>query len=398
MVRAAICIALGMAAVGPIASTQTLPTRKPDVVALPPKADIVLLHGHILTEDTSDSTTQAVAILGERIVAVGTDKQIRALVGPSTRVIDLHGRTATPGLIDSHAHIAEGGVDEVFHIPLTDAKSIAEIAKLVAAKATTLKPGEWVLGAGWDEGKLSEKRLPTAADLDAAAPNNPVWLMHTTGHYGIANSAALKLAGITAATPDPPAGTIVRDAQGNPTGVLEEAAAMTAVEKQIPPVTQDQLEAGILHIVETLHREGMTAVKDPLIGIARWRAYKHLADQGKLAEHVCVLWGAGATMTTAHEALEHIKNEAPTPGTQMSGWIDNDSLGSCGAKIFMEAAAAHAPRGAMKCGSSTPPSPTATIAAIRSPIPSYIARWSSSSTRTACRSVHTPSATTPSTG
>ena len=111
---------------------------------------------------------------------------------------------------------------------------------------------------------------------------------------------------------------------------------MTAVEKQIPPVTQDQLEAGILHIVETLHREGMTAVKDPLIGIARWRAYKHLADQGKLAEHVCVLWGAGATMTTAHEALEHIKNEAPTPGTQMSGWIDNDSLGSCGAKIFMD--------------------------------------------------------------
>ena len=222
MVRAAICIALGMAAVGPIASTQTLPTRKPDVVALPPKADIVLLHGHILTEDTSDSTAQAVAILGERIVAVGTDKQIRALVGPSTRVIDLHGRTATPGLIDSHAHIAEGGVDEVFHIPLTDAKSIAEIAKLVAAKATTLKPGEWVLGAGWDEGKLAEKRLPTAADLDAAAPNNPVWLMHTTGHYGIANSAALKLAGITAATPDPPAGTIVRDAQGNPTGVLEE--------------------------------------------------------------------------------------------------------------------------------------------------------------------------------
>jgi predicted amidohydrolase YtcJ len=295
------------------------------------KADLMLIHGHILTEDGKDSAVEAVAIEGQRIVAVGADAQIQALAGPATRVIDLHGRTATPGLIDSHAHIAEGGTSEVFDVPLTDATSIAEMVKRVAAKAATLKPGEWVTGSGWDEGKLAEKRLPTAADLDAVTPNNPVWLMHTTGHYGVANSAALKLAGVTAATPDPPAGTIDRDSHGNPTGVLKETAAMTAVEKRIPPLTQQQVEAGILHIVETLHREGMTAIKDPYIGMEQWRAYKHLADQGKLNEHVCVLWYAGTTVASAREALAHIKTEAPTPG-----WIDNDRLGSCGAKIFMD--------------------------------------------------------------
>lgn len=320
--RAAICVLLGVAAGGGCAAAQN---------ASAGKADLLLVHGHVLTEDAGDSTAQAVAILGERIVAVGTDARIMAMAGPSTRVIDLHGRTATPGLIDSHAHIAEGGASEVFDVPLTDATSIAEIQKRVAAKAATLKPGEWVSGSGWDEGKLAEKRLPTAADLDAAAPKNPVWLEHTTGHYGVANSAALKLAGITAATPDPPAGTIDRDAKGNPTGVLKENAAIRMVADRIPPLTQQQREAGILHIVETLHKEGMTAIKDPLIDIDVWRAYKHLADQGKLNEHVCVLWGAGATVASAREALAHIKTEAPTPG-----WIDNDRLGSCGAKIFMD--------------------------------------------------------------
>lgn len=306
---------------------RTLPAQD----AHPRTADLLLIHGHVLTEDAKDSVAQAVAIIGNRIVAVGADAEIMPLAGPRTRVIDLHGRTATPGLIDSHAHIAEGGADEVFRVPLADAVTIAEIVKRVAAKAATLRPGEWVEGSGWDEGKLAEKRLPTAADLDQAAPDNPVWLMHTTGHYGVANSAALKLAGITAATSDPPAGTIDRDAKGNPTGVIKEAAAMNLVTAHIPPLTQEQREAGILRIVEELHKEGMTAVKDPLIGIEVWRAYKHLADEGKLNERVCVLWGAGSTVEAAKKALEHIQTEAHAPG-----WIDDDRLGSCGAKIFMD--------------------------------------------------------------
>jgi predicted amidohydrolase YtcJ len=137
-------------------------------------------------------------------------------------VIDIKGKTATPGLIDTHAHIAGGGVDELYGVKLSDATSVAEIAARVKAKVPLIKPGEWIIGTGWDEGKLSEHRYPTAADLDSVAPNNPVWLMHTTGHYGVANSLAFQLAKITAATTDPPASTIDRDAHGAPTGVLKE--------------------------------------------------------------------------------------------------------------------------------------------------------------------------------
>ena len=132
-------------------------------------------------------------------------------------MIDLHGRTATPGLIDSHAHIATGGVDELYSVSLSDAATVDEVKRRVQAAAVKLKPGEWLTGAGWDEGKLAERRYIVASDLDEVAPNNPVWLMHTTGHYGVANHQALRLAHITAATNNPPAGTIDRDAQGVPT-------------------------------------------------------------------------------------------------------------------------------------------------------------------------------------
>ncbi|HET7748494.1 MAG TPA: amidohydrolase family protein, partial [Terriglobales bacterium] len=161
-----------------------------------PAADMVLLHGHILTMDAHDSIAQAIAIRHGVIVKVGTDAEVLQFAGkaPGMRVIDLRGRAATPGLIDTHAHIAEGGVAELYGVKLADAASIAEIAARVKARVARAKPGEWVTGSGWDEGKLAEHRYVTAADLDAVSPNNPVWLLHTTGHYGVANSLALKLA------------------------------------------------------------------------------------------------------------------------------------------------------------------------------------------------------------
>jgi predicted amidohydrolase YtcJ len=118
-------------------------------------------------------------------------------------------------------------------LDLSDADSITEIVKRVAVRAATLKHGEWLLGRGWDEGKLAELRYVHAADLDVVTPDNPVWCEHTTGHYGVANSAALKLAGITASSADPPAGTIDRDVKGQPTGVLKEAA-LNLVDRLIP--------------------------------------------------------------------------------------------------------------------------------------------------------------------
>ena len=300
------------------------------VPAQEPPPQLVLFNGQILTVNPTDSVAQALAIRDGKIIAIGKDTDILRLAGAATRRIDLHGRTATPGLIDSHAHIADGGVKELYHVHLGDARTVADVVSRVRAGIAHLKPGQWLQGDGWDEGKLTERRYVVAADLDAVSPNNPVWLMHTTGHYGVANSRALRLASITARTPDPVAGTIDRDARGLPTGVLKEAAK-NAVLNLIPPPTPEQQRAGIMHSIEILHREGMTAVKDPAIGRPIWDAYQELLREGKLTEHICVLWYAGSTLASARAALQQIL-ALPRPPQSLG----NGRLLSCGAKIFMD--------------------------------------------------------------
>jgi predicted amidohydrolase YtcJ len=295
---------------------------------LPPQ--LILFHGRILTVDAQDSIVEALAVRDGKIIAAGKDQEVLRLAGPATQRIDLRGRTATPGLIDSHAHIAEGGVGQLYHVHLSDAASVAEVVRRVQAGIAGLKPGEWLQGDGWDEGKLAERRYVTAADLDRVSPVNPVWLTHTTGHYGVANSAALALAKISAASKDPTAGTIDRDAQGAPTGVLKESA-QGAVLKLIPPPTAQQQRNGILKSIDELHREGVTAVKDPAIGRPEWDAYRALQIDGKLTEHVCVLWYAGNTLASAKGALTSILN-APRPPQSLG----DGRLLSCGAKIFMD--------------------------------------------------------------
>jgi len=295
-----------------------------------PAPDFVLFHGTVLTVDGKDSVAQALAVRGGRIVAVGTDAAILRLAGARTRRIDLNGRTATPGLIDSHAHIADGGIVELYHVRLSDVTTVAEAVRRVRDGIAHLKPGEWLQGDGWDEGKLAERRYLLAADLDPVSPDNPVWLVHTTGHYGVANTAALRLAKISANTPDPKAGTIDRDASGAPTGVLKEAA-QDLVGDLIPPPTPEQRRAGILESIELLHREGMTSVKDPWIGRPTWDAYAELLREGKLKERICVLWYAGTTLDSARVALKEIQAQPRPPQS-----LGDGRLLSCGAKIFMD--------------------------------------------------------------
>lgn len=304
----------------------------PFVPAQTASADLVLIHGHILTVDAKDSVAQALAIRSGAIVKVGTDADVLEFESKvhGLRVIDLQGHTVTPGLIDTHAHIADGGVNELYSVPLSDAVSIKDIVSRVKAKVATVKPGEWVTGSGWDEAKLAEHRYVTARDLDAVSPKNPVWLTHTTGHYGVGNSIALKMANISSATSDPTAGTIDRDSRGNPSGVLKETSAMDLVTHLIPQITPEQMREGILHIQEVLHSEGMTAVKDPMIQQIHWDAYKWLLDEGKLKERICVLWSAGSTMDSARKALAEINSVRRLPQTY------DDRLLSCGVKMFMD--------------------------------------------------------------
>ncbi len=292
-------------------------------------ADVIVVNGHIRTEDSRDSVVQALAISRGRVLSVGTNAQIRTLARGDTRVIDLHGRTATPGLIDTHAHLADGGMDTLKSVDLSNAASIDDIRRAVAQRAANLKSGEWLTGAGWDEGKLVEKRYVRASDLDDVAPHNPVWLEHTTGHYGAANSAALQMAAIEATSVDPTAGTIDRDLSGRPTGVLKESA-QGLVTRLIPAPTAKEWRKAILANLEVLHREGMTGVKDPDIHQYHWDAYESLARDGLLSAHLCVLWHSQPSLEEARIEARRVAG-LPLPPAAAA-----PNLVSCGIKIYMD--------------------------------------------------------------
>ena len=292
--------------------------------------DIVLINGAVLTVDRTDSVAQAVAITAGKITAVGTTAAIKAMAGATTEVIDLRGRAVTPGLIDSHVHFS--AADALFAVNLGDAAvtSIEEAKKRVAAQVAKLKPGEWVRGRGWDEGKYSERRYITAADLDAVAPNNPVWLTHTTGHYGVANTYAMKLAEIRAATPDPPAGTIDRTPAGAPTGVFKESA-MGLVSRLVPPLSRDQQKQGIVQIVRDFNREGMTGAKDPGIGPAKWELYQELLSEGHLTVRVFALWSGARRLEDRAAVMARVK-----ANPRQTGLAGGGMLVSGGVKMFMD--------------------------------------------------------------
>jgi predicted amidohydrolase YtcJ len=317
-----------------LASTgYTASAGTPDPAAKPSPdrhgADVILTGGHILTEDSHDSVVEALAIRNGRLIALGTNAQILPLADSATRVIDLHGRTATPGLIDAHIHLAEGGMNHLRSLDLSTVASIAEIRRLIAARAAQLHPGEWLLGAGWDEAKLAEKRYIAVSDLDDIAPRNPVWLEHTTGHYGAANSAALRLAGIDRTTPDPTAGTIQRDSAGAPAGVLKESA-QNLVQRLVPEPSLEQWRKAILDNVQLMHQQGMTGVKDPDLTQLQWDAYESLAREGKLQAHVCALWHFDQTLEGAR-ALVTRAAKLPRPPAAIA-----PNLVLCGVKVYMD--------------------------------------------------------------
>jgi len=297
-----------------------------------PAPDLILYHGRIITVDATDRVVQAIAITGNTITAVGNDATITKLAGPKTRRIDLRGRAVTPGLLDAHAHFASGGADRLFTLDASypSVKSIKDIVDSVRGRVATLKPGDVISGRGWDEGKFAEHRMISANDLDVASPNNPVYLTNTTGHYGVANSAMLKLANITRDTKDPANGTIDRNADGTPTGVLKESAA-GLVRRYIPPRTQAQNEEGIRELAKAFNAEGMTALKDPNINGATFETYRKIAANGALPVRVFALFGGGRSMADA-EAL--IAQRAATTRPYESTGDDHVIAG--GVKLYMD--------------------------------------------------------------
>jgi len=293
-----------------------------------PTADTVLLNGTVITVDPRDSIAEAVAIANGKIAFVGSTAEARSRVGEKTQVIDLAGRTATPGLIDTHVHFSE----PADNLDLGDARSMDEVIRRVRAFAERVPAGQWVRGGGWDEGKLAERRYITAADLDKASPDRPIYLTHTTGHYGVANSLALKLSNITKDTADPPGGTIDRDKDGNPTGVLKErATSLIARGSGGGGRGGDTMRADVLRIIEGFNREGMTGAKDLNVSPAKFALYKSLLEEGKLNVRVTALWRGGATIESTRQAMEWIRSEPRLPQT-----LGDGRLVSAGVKLYID--------------------------------------------------------------
>ncbi len=249
-----------------------------------PAADLIIQNAHVWTVDASHPEAEAVAVLGHRIVAVGSSQQVDAWRGPHTHVVDAGGKRLLPGFNDAHVHFTDGGV-QLDSVQLNDATSPQEFVRRIQERAAKSAKGEWLLGGDWDETKWSPAVLPTKELIDAATPETPVAVGRYDGHMVLANSLALKLAGITAQTPDPAGGVIVRDRQGNPTGALKDAA-QDLLFKVVPVRSHDQRRHAIERALEHAASLGVTSVQHMNPDYADIAIYSELLEEGKLTTRI----------------------------------------------------------------------------------------------------------------
>ena len=245
--------------------------------------DLLLLNGKVRTMDPANPVASAVAIRQGRVVFAGDDAGARAAVPAATEAVDLRGRTATPGLNDAHAHPMSVGF-ALLDLDLSPERNagIADLLGLVRQAAAERPPGTWIVGRGYDHARLAELRHPTRHDLDAAAPDHPVVLIRMCHHIGAANSAALALAGVTAATADPDGGLFDRDAHGEPTGVLRETA-LEVVRANVPEPDEDAIAAALEAAGRRFLADGVTSATEAGIRDPReMAAYQRLWRAGRL--------------------------------------------------------------------------------------------------------------------
>lgn len=242
---------------------------------------LLLYNGKVFTADEKFTIAEAVAINGERIVAVGASDALRARYQPAQE-INLQGRLVTPGFNDAHVHFFRGAL-ALLNVNLLDTKTLAETQARVAAKAKEVKAGEWIVGRGWDH-TIWKQNFPSKKDLDSIAPNNPVFLTRVDGHVAWANSAALKAAGITRETKNPEGGEIERDTQGEATGILKETA-MGLVSRLIAQPTAEQNNRAMEAALEMARRYGITSIQDNS-GYQTTKLYREFLRAGKLTVRV----------------------------------------------------------------------------------------------------------------
>ncbi len=275
------------------------------------KADLVFVGGDVYTMDAANPRVTAVAIRGQHIVAVGDDEAIARHVGKGTRIVDLQGRTLTPGLSDAHCHLYGLG-KSLEAVNLRDVKSATAAAQLVLEASKSLQPGEWVTGRGWDQNIWEGQNFPNASTLDAVLPKRPVALRRVDGHALWVNSAALALAGIDRNTADPAGGTIERDAQGQPTGIFIDNA-MSLVERKLPKASDAVIKRRILAAAKVATSVGITSVHEMGISDSVVSVYRGLAGEGRLPLRVYGLLAGDAEVAAS---LHNRVPEVDRDGTQ----------------------------------------------------------------------------------
>jgi predicted amidohydrolase YtcJ len=293
--------------------------------------DLALVNGKVWTGDAARPWAEAVAVRGEKIFAAGTTAEVRKLVGEGTKLVDLGGALVLPGFIDSHTHFLTGGF-ALRSIQLHEARSREEFVIRVAAKARELGPGRWILDGNWDEERFNPPELPRREWIDAVTPDNPVCVSRIDLHTSLANTVALRLAGITRHTPSPPGGEIVKDpATGEPTGILKDTASELVLAKVPQPAFAEKIEAAEASLRHAAER-GVTSVND-MADPSSFEVYQELDRRGKLTARVNVF-----IPVTEVETLARLKIKSPFGGARLKlaglkGFVDG-SLGSATAYFF----------------------------------------------------------------
>ncbi len=290
-------------------------------------ADLVVENAQVYTVDAAKPKASAFAVKDGKFIAVGTD--VKKHIGPQTRKIDAQGAAIIPGLIDSHVHMRSLG-DMLETMDLRGVSSIEEVARRVKETAAKLPKGTWIRGRNWDQTNWGGK-FPVAADLDKVATEHPVYLTRVDGHAGWGNSLALVAGGVTKASEDPKGGQIIRDAAGNPTGILVDRA-QAMVSRKIPALTDEQVEARLKRAAQECARLGMTSVHDAGAGRQELDAYRRLIAKGQLPVRInMMIAGAG-------ELWEEYLKKGPEIGDKLTvrsiKLVADGAMGSRGAAFF----------------------------------------------------------------
>jgi hypothetical protein len=282
-----------------------------------PDADVILHHGRVYTVDPEFSVAEALAVADGRIAAVGTNQAVDTLGGPATRRVHLNGRSLLPGFFDAHVHATSIGIN-LAKVDLSGATSIDDVLGLIAARASATPAGDWIeMAPTWHESSLREQRFPTRTELDAVAPEHPVYLPRGTRFFAVTNSAGFAAAGIHRATPDPEGGRFERDAAGELTGLMVDPPAFNRVKQLLPPLTQATRVRGLEAVQRAFNSAGITSIIDPALEADDVRAYQRRWEDDALTVRTTGIIAPDRSVplqSSAEDLLRFLDGWAPRSG------------------------------------------------------------------------------------